>query len=86
MKKILLLTAVAFMFAACNKCKECTQEDFNGDNYQWTVYDENDGTSEDFGDQIVEICSDDFESKKDFKDFIEELEDQGAECKSDFWN
>ena len=27
MKKILLLIAVAFMFAACNKCKECTMED-----------------------------------------------------------
>ena len=77
MKKVLLLTAVAFVFTACNKCKECTDEDYNGDNYEWTVYQE-DGSEETFGDQIIEICSDDFESKKEFKDYIKALEDEGA--------
>lgn len=80
MKKILLLTAVAFMFAACNKCKECTQDD-----YDYTTYDEN-GNSETHGAMIVEICSDNFESKSDFNDYIEAIEDEGADCKSDFWN
>jgi hypothetical protein len=85
MKKLLLLTAVAFMFAACNKCKECTMEDSDGSNFEYTTYDQN-GNIETYGDQITEVCSDNFETKKDFKDYIEEMEDQGAECKSDFWN
>jgi hypothetical protein len=85
MKKLLLLTTVAFMFASCNKCKECTQEDYNGSTYQYTTEDTN-GNVETYGDQIIEICSDNFESNKDFKEYIEEIEDQGADCKSDFWN
>ena len=88
MKKILLLTSLAFMLAACNKCKECTMENYNGiGNQEWTVYDENSNDFETFGDQIIEVCSDNFESKKEFNDFIDAIEDEdGAECKSDFWN
>ena len=81
MKKLLLLTAVAFMFAACNKCKECTDDD-----YEYTTYNENTGNAETHGDYIEEICSDNFESKADFNDYIDAIEDQGADCKSDFWN
>ena len=84
MKKLLLLTAVAFMFAACNKCKECTME-YGGTTEQWTTYDQN-GNEDSHGDQIMELCSDNFESKKDFNNFIDAIEDEGAECKSDFWN
>jgi len=69
MKKILLMAAVAFMFSACNKCVECTQEDSNGSNYQYTSYDQNDNI-ETYGDAISEVCSDNFESKKDFNDYI----------------
>ena len=85
MKKILIMAALAFMFSACNKCVESTQEDSNGSNYQYTSYDQNDDI-ETYGDAISEICSDNFECKKDFNEYIEEMEDQGAECKSDFWN
>jgi len=81
MKKLLLLTAVAFMFAACNKCKECTYDDA-----EYTTYNENTGNVETHGDYIEEICSDNFESKADFNDYIDAIEDEGAECKSDFWN
>ncbi len=84
MKKLLLLMAVAFMFAACNKCKECTFE-YGGTTDQWTTYDTN-GNIDTHGDQIREVCSDNFESKKDFKDYIEAIEDDGADCRSDFWN
>ena len=85
MKKILFMAALAFMFSACNKCVECTQEDSNGSNYEYTTYDQN-GNVDTYGDAIDEVCSDNFESKKDFNEYIEEMEDQGAECKSDFWN
>jgi len=86
MKKILLMVAVAFMFTACSKCVECTTE-YGGVTDQWTTYDENTGNEENHGDRIIEICSDNFESKKDFNDYIDEIEDNnGADCKSDFWN
>jgi len=81
MKKILLLTAVAFMFAACNKCKECTLDD-----YEYEIYNDNTGEYETYGDYIQEVCSDNFESKADFNDYIDAIEAEGAECKSDFWN
>ena len=80
-KTILLLLLTAFFFSACNKCKECTH-----DNYEWTIYDGNYYDNETFGDQILEICSDNFESKKDFNDYIDEMEDNDWDCKSDFWN
>jgi len=90
MKKILLMAAVAFMFSACSKCVECTMEDSNGSTYQVTLdeYNENTGqyTTTEYGDYITEVCSDNFESKKDFNDYIDDMEDEGAECKSDFWN
>ncbi|MAW21049.1 MAG: hypothetical protein CMD16_01465 [Flavobacteriales bacterium] len=81
MKKLLLFFAIAFVFSACNKCKECTDGD------PWTVGGYS-GISEQetYGDQITEVCSDNFESKKDFNDFIDSLEDDGYDCKSDFWN
>ena len=80
------MAAVAFMFSAWSKCVECTQ-DYEGQTAQYTTYDPNTGAVENHGDRITEICSDNFESKKDFNDFIEEIEDnEGADCKSDFWN
>jgi len=85
MKKILLMAAVAFMFSACSKCVECTEEDSNGSNYEYTTFDQN-GNIETYGDRIYEVCSDNFESKKDFNEYIEYMEDEGADCKSDFWN
>jgi len=85
MKNLLLMAALAFMFSACNKCVECTQ-DYGGETQQWTTYDPNTGYEENHGDRIMEVCSDNFESKKDFNDYIDEMEDQGADCKSDFWN
>ena len=74
--KLLLIVSIAFAFTACNKCKECTPE-----NNEFLSHN---------GETIVrpneEICSDNFESNKDFKNFIEEKEEQGYECKSDLWN
>ena len=83
MKKILFILAIGFVFSSCNKCVECTY-----DGYEYEVYDSDNNEYEEFGDQIVEICSDNFESKKEFNDYIEALEDSDSdiECKSDFWN
>ncbi len=86
MKRLLLITVVAFMFSACNRCKECKHEDYEYytiDNSQFP-YDEDDRG--DYGAIIQEVCSDNFETKKDFNDFIKMLEDEDYECKSDFWN
>ena len=84
------MAALAFMFSACSKCVECTMENSNGSTEQYEIYEYNENTGEssttEYGDRITEICSDNFESKKDFNDFIDEIEDQGGDCKSDFWN
>ena len=80
MKKILLMLAVAFMFSACNKCKESTHSDWEYQSY------EGNGNYESYGDYIEEVCSDNFESKADFNDYIDALEDEDWDCKSDFWN
>ena len=74
------MLAVAFMFAACNKCKECTHSDWEYQSY------EGNGNYESYGDYIEEVCSDNFESKADFNDYIDALEDEDWDCKSDFWN
>ena len=83
MKKLLLLVAVAFAFTACNKCVECINDNYG----EYVVYDEDGMDYEEFGDQTMEFCSDNFDSKKEFNDYIEALEEeQDFECKSDFWN
>jgi hypothetical protein len=91
MKNLLLMAAVAFMFTACNKCVECTTIGSNGSTHQVTTYEYNENTGQEtiteYGDRITEICSDNFESKKDFNDYIDHMEaEYDAECKSDFWN
>ena len=79
MKNILLIVAIAFAFTACNKCKECKT---NG-NYYVGSYE----NMPDYGAEIIEICSDNFESKKDFNNYIDAKEEtEGWDCKSDFWN
>ena len=72
MKKILFIAALSFMFSSCNKCKECKPAAAEEDYYP-------DG-------YLIEVCSDNFESKDDFNNYIEAREDIGADCKSDFWN
>ena len=86
MKKLLLMLSVAFMFSACNKCVECTATSYNGQTEEWYVYNDDDNTEDTFGDRIIEVCSDNFESKKDFNNYIDAIEDEGVDCKSDFWN
>ena len=86
MKKILFILAIGFVFSSCNKCKECTVAfGSEGTTLQYSTYDEY-GNEETHGDLIQEVCSDNFESKKDFNSYIEAIEDDGYECKSDFWN
>lgn len=35
---------------------------------------------------MIEVCRDNFESKKDFNNYIDDMEDQDWDCKNDFWN
>ncbi len=81
MKKILFVLVLGLLFSSCNKCKECSDGD------PWTVggSSANDNLQT-FGDEILEVCRDNFESKDDFNSWIEYLEESGYECKSDFWN
>ena len=65
MKTLKILSAfvlVIITFSSCQKCMECHWDD-----------DEWHANGEDFGDQMFEICSDDFESRKDFDDYIKEV-------------
>jgi len=75
---------IAFAFTSCNKCQECESDNYyNNSSSGSSDFDTND----DFGHQIMEVCSDNFESKKDFNDYIDALEKTDDwECKSDFWN
>ena len=83
MKRTLFISAVTFMFISCNKCVECT----DGDSLYYGGSSGNHEFDERFGDEIHEVCSDNFESKKDFNDYIEAREDNDDwDCKSDFWN
>ena len=94
MKNILLIILAAFLFISCNKCKECKHVTLKYRTYSnntLVIHDE--GTApfpanyEDHGYYIQEVCSDNFESKEDFSDYIDALEDtEDWVCKSDFWN
>lgn len=85
-KKIIYLVIVIFTFSSCQKCVECTLEDIDGNNYEYEIIDEN-GNTETFGDQIIEICSDNFESKKDFNDYVDEVQKEyDYNCVNDRFN
>ena len=79
MKNLLIVSLLVFALTSCNKCVECTHDD-----YEWTTWDGQ--FQETHGDRIEEICRDNFESKKDYKDYIDAMEDDDWDCKSDFWN
>jgi len=44
------MAAVSFMFTACNKCKECSHND-----YEYITFNENTGNEENYGDRIEEV-------------------------------
>ena len=72
MKKIKNILLLAILVLAFSSCKKCKECSGYMD----------DGVYE----PMLEVCSDDFESKKDFNNYIKVKEAQGYECKSDFWN
>ena len=76
MKKIknsLFFGVLILMFSSCSKCVECEGDE------GWS-----DGTKE--GGPYLEICKDNFENKSEYEDYVDMLEDNGYDCKSDFWN
>ena len=70
-KTILLLLLTAFFFSACNKCQEC-ESDSGWANGEDSPY--------------IEVCRDNFDDRNAYEDYIEEMEDNGYDCRSDFWN
>ena len=69
----LLLLAVAFSFTACNQCMECEEKEGYGSDGEEGPY--------------IEVCKDNFDSRNDYEDYIEMLEEEDRyDCKSDFWN
>ena len=65
--RILYITLLVtpLIFSSCGKCVEC-----HWDGNEWYA------NGEEFGDRMQEICSDDFESRKDFDEYIDELQDE----------
>ena len=39
-----------------------------------------------YGNKIDRVCSDDFETMRDYKNYIQDLEKEGFRCKRDFLN
>ena len=69
--KILLFSVIlVFTFSSCQKCVEC--EDSGWANGENNPY--------------IEVCRDNFDDRNAYEDYIEEMEDNGFDCRSDFWN
>ena len=82
--KLLLIVSIAFAFTACNKCKECEADHYYNNNSSGS---NSMNSEENFGHQIIEVCRDNFDSKEDFNNYIDNLEENDDwDCKSDFWN
>ena len=71
-KKSLFFGVLILMFSSCSKCVECGGESYSN------------GTEE--GGPYIEICKDNFENKNEYENYIDRIEDNGYDCKSDFWN
>ena len=88
-KIIFFLLALIFTFSSCQKCMEC-ENDYYISTYTQIGYDQWGFPVYDY-DSIKapnsEICRDDFDSKDEFQDYIDYIEEEnGSDCKSDFWN
>lgn len=91
MKNLLfILITIPLIFSSCKKCKECDSDRYDYSYTESIYYDQ-------FGNPIInidsvkrphwEVCRDDFDSKDEYEDYIEFLEDEYEyDCKSDFWN
>ena len=87
---LFILITIPLIFSSCKKCKECENDSYHYIYNESNYYDE-------FGNPIMnfdsiktphwEVCRDDFDSKDEYQDYIEFIEEeQGYDCKSDFWN
>ena len=86
---LLILITIPLIFSSCKKCKECDNDTTY--NYSYTEYYDQFGNYIGNLDSIkaphMEVCRDDFDSKDEYEDYIEFLEDEYEyDCKSDFWN
>jgi hypothetical protein len=65
---IFVCVILVISFSSCEKCLECENETWDGDDYPY-----------------LEVCSDNFEDRDAFDDYIDDLEDEGFECQRDWF-
>ena len=66
---IFVCVILVISFSSCEKCLECENETWDGDDYPY-----------------LEVCSDNFEDRDAFDDYIDDLEDSlGFECQRDWF-
>lgn len=84
---IITLITIPLIFSSCQKCKECESDLYH---YTYTEMSDSFGNTIYLSDSVKrphwEVCRDDFDSKDDYEDYIDFVEDDGYDCKSDFWN
>ena len=87
-KSLLLLGIFVFTFSSCKKCKECSHEGYSYSyEYEYDQFGNFIQTVDSVKSPNMEICRDDFDSKDEYEDYIEFVEDEYEfDCKSDFWN
>jgi hypothetical protein len=65
---IFVCVILVISFSSCEKCLECENETWDGDDNPY-----------------LEVCSDNFEDRDAFDDYIDDLEDEGFECQRDWF-
>ena len=81
---------IPLIFSSCKKCKECETDSFRYSYTESNYFDQWGNpvwTLDSIKSPHYEVCRDDFDSKDEYEDYIEFLEDEDDyDCKSDFWN
>ena len=90
---LLILLSIPLLFSSCQKCKECEPPSDTGIvGYEYNVSYTNNGevtidTVAIYGlTMYQEICRDNFATDQKYKSYINDMEDDGYTCRSDFWN
>ncbi len=67
---IFVCVILVISFSSCEKCLECENDEYGRDGVDNPYY---------------EVCSDNFEDRDAFDDYIDDLEDEGWECQRDWF-
>jgi|SaaInlStandDraft_1057018.scaffolds.fasta_scaffold45710_2 hypothetical protein len=89
---LLILLSIPLLFSSCKKCKECeppSDTTIIGYEYNVTVINDQviyDSVAVHGLTMFQEICRDNFATDQKYKSYINNMEDDGYTCRSDFWN